>query len=282
MKLHTLSVLLLCAATGVTTYTMDSSTKTEVPTGSPALLPVDYQATLTEIFKKHKDFEAAAQDVRALATQSPIWKCCLDDKNCAGTVITFGSTCYAPTTEQLLEAHDAGNDEEYEWYDPITFIALNAVILDTPGAYAWCKEQCTKNPKFINPVHNYLKAICGDATPNIATATKLLNMKVIDLNVIHRGPYQIPTALTAVATCGHKELIPLLIEHGAKTDIPCPMLGLVPLTIASLNGHVECVEKLIAAGANVHAKNRMSGLTALACAKDDAIIQLLKKAGAHE
>jgi|GEM_PF-4542854 len=281
MQYRTHILFILSMTTIIVLHAMDSD-----KTGSTAVvtLPSNYENTLISIFKKHQSFDAAAPDVRALATQDPSWKQCLDDRKGAGSIIEFAGSYYVYRDPQV-DAHDV--DEEF---DPIALTVSNALCLDTPGAYAWCKKRCTKDSAFVRPVHNYLKALCGDAVPNIATITKLLDMKVIDLNVITDldRQYQIPTALTAAAVCGHHNLVSLLIAHGADVNISCPVLHMAPLSIASLNGHVECVQKLIDAKADLNAKHRVMGMTALAYAetrvgseRHDDIIKLLKNAGAQ-
>lgn len=244
-----------------------------------------YQETLTDIFKQHESFDAAAEEIRSLGNQQTLWKHCLDDGTCTGSIIKYACKHYA--------ASEAFANQIEDEFDPIAFTVANALTLDTPGAYAWCKKKCAKDESYITPIHHYLTALCGDAKPNIPTITKLLDLNVLGLNEIsdNGGPYQhqVPSPLSAAATCGHHELVALLIARGAKVDKPCPVFFSTPLMLACINGHVECVRTLISAKADLNIKHTMNTLTALAFAKTsagserhDAIIKLLKDAGAQE
>jgi ankyrin repeat protein len=73
------------------------------------------------------------------------------------------------------------------------------------------------------------------------------------------------TPLVIAATCGKREPVILLLEHGAEVDRR-DAIGTTPMFAATLNGNEEVVSALIAKGAEVDAK-LPNGVTAIEMAE---------------
>lgn len=102
------------------------------------------------------------------------------------------------------------------------------------------------------------------------------------------------TAIMWAASRGKKEIVRLLIENGAEINSqddwkgnmtrPEGTEGWTPLIFAADSDHEEVVNLLIENGADVNVKTK-SGVTALSLAKlwrNEAMIKMLKRAGAKE
>jgi uncharacterized protein len=102
------------------------------------------------------------------------------------------------------------------------------------------------------------------------------------------------TAIMWAAFRGKKEIVRLLIEHGAEINArddwkgnmtkPDGTEGWTPLIFAADSDHEEVVRILIEKGADVNVKTK-SGITALSLAqlwRNEEMIQMLKQAGARE
>ncbi len=273
MKVYILSLIVFYTITNTRVMANDTHTSPN----PPLTMPHNYQETIMEIYKKHECFDDAAVDIRTLAAQDPAWKLCLDDRKGAGKIIKLAGAYYSPHN---TNAYFADDEHGVKGMDTTT---VAAIVLNTPGAYAWCKKRCTKNPHLAIPLRYLLTIICEEPEPDITMAKKLLNLGLIDVNFIPKSDAinQAPTPLTAAALQGHTELVTLLIHHGANVNIQCPSLHCTPLTLASMHGYVECVQALLAAGAKVNTKNPI-GSTALDMAHNKTIIDLLNKAAADQ
>jgi ankyrin repeat protein len=64
------------------------------------------------------------------------------------------------------------------------------------------------------------------------------------------------TALMDASINGHKDVVELLLKHGAKVDTATKD-GFTALMDASLMGHVTVVQMLLKAGANVNAQSNL-------------------------
>ncbi len=102
------------------------------------------------------------------------------------------------------------------------------------------------------------------------------------------------TAIMWAAFRGRKELVRLLIDHGAEINAkddwkgnmtrPDGTEGWTPLIFAADSDHEEVVKILIEKGADVNVKTK-SGITALILAqlwRNEEMIHMLKQAGAKE
>lgn len=110
----------------------------------------------------------------------------------------------------------------------------------------------------------------------------------------HSGKTPGRTAIMWAAFRGRKELVKLLIDHGAEINAkddwkgnmtrPDGTDGWTPLIFAADSDHEEVVKILIEQGADVNVKTK-SGITALILAnlwKNEEMIKMLKQAGAKE
>lgn len=110
----------------------------------------------------------------------------------------------------------------------------------------------------------------------------------------HSGKTPGRTAIMWAAFRGKKELVKLLIDHGAEINAkddwkgnmnrPDGTEGWTPLIFAADSDHEEVVKILIERGADVNVKTK-SGLTALILAhiwRNEEMIHILKQAGAKE
>lgn len=90
-------------------------------------------------------------------------------------------------------------------------------------------------------------------------------------------------ALHCAAFKGHKEVVALLLQHGAKTDL-ADHQHFYPLQLAASKGHKDICELLIKAGAPLEAKTEHGGTALHVAAASDfpAVVTLLVKAGADQ
>jgi ankyrin repeat protein len=97
--------------------------------------------------------------------------------------------------------------------------------------------------------------------------------------------YSRETPLQLAARAGCTEVTQLLLNYGAKVNLPCSNYSSLPLAIAARNGAPELVQLLLGCGADVNASNgidhsKMTALQAAAEANKFDIVQLLLGAGA--
>lgn len=102
------------------------------------------------------------------------------------------------------------------------------------------------------------------------------------------------TAIMWAASRGKKDIVSLLIDHGAEINakdnwkgnrtVPEGTDGWTPLIFAADSDHEQVVKVLIEKGADVNVKTK-SGITALSLAqlwRNEEMIEILKGAGAKE
>lgn len=270
---------------------------------TPATLPADYQETLTNIFKKHESFDTAAEEIRNLAIQNPVWQQFLADPEGAHAIITASCVHYIPENINSIDPED-----EF------------AAKLCTTGSFEWYKKKSIKNADRSKYLSLFLAIVCEMERPDINFATDCLkedntivssaslisaaasgHTKLVELLLNYGADIETEsssakaTPLTIAALNGQNEVVDLLITR--KANINTRLGAVTPLQAASLSGSVACAQKFIAANADLNAKNH-EGFTALQLAQSQAlalqqsnaeraarynsIIELLKDAGAQE
>ena len=93
----------------------------------------------------------------------------------------------------------------------------------------------------------------------------MLSLKKIDVDTVDTGKFEFPP-LTHAIQAGDKEIVSLLLEHGANVNEPSrniknPMN--TPLMVAAWHGHTEIAKLLIENGACINQQDRGNGFTPL-------------------
>jgi ankyrin repeat protein len=83
------------------------------------------------------------------------------------------------------------------------------------------------------------------------------------------------TALTVAAKAGHKDIVKILLKHGANVD-DTDNLGLTALLYAAERGHTEIVQELLALGAKVDRYYMMLRQTALSVAIENQHLEIVQ------
>jgi pectate lyase len=185
----------------------------------------------------------------------------------------------------------------FDCFEPLALLHLCAVIKSKPA----CVPQVwPSNPLFL-PAYRYqlqgvdrrlIYTLTETAEPTLSlqeaasigdiNTVKSLLDKGVDANSWDNSGGD--TALERATEKGHKEVVELLIAHGANINaIRQTLPGGTSLHLAVMSGHKDIVELLIAKGADVNAKNS-EGETALDVALDrnqKDIIELLVAKGAE-
>ncbi|KAI2466433.1 ankyrin [Annulohypoxylon bovei var. microspora] len=76
------------------------------------------------------------------------------------------------------------------------------------------------------------------------------------------GPGRINKFLNQAAELGHRDVVKILLEHGATVDAPTPH-GWTPLLLAAKGGYTDVMVALLDAGANINARLGSTGYTPL-------------------
>lgn len=63
------------------------------------------------------------------------------------------------------------------------------------------------------------------------------------------------TALHEAASCGHQDIVVILLDHGADPDIQDSVQKCTPIHFAAKNGHLEVVRSLVRSGARIDLRN---------------------------
>lgn len=63
------------------------------------------------------------------------------------------------------------------------------------------------------------------------------------------------TALHEAASCGHQDIVLILLDHGADPDIQDSVQKCTPIHFAARNGHLEVVRSLVRSGARIDLRN---------------------------
>lgn len=88
--------------------------------------------------------------------------------------------------------------------------------------------------------------------------------------------------LHEAARYGHKDVLAILLDHGARCDAPTDPLGTSALMLAVENAHYDVVQMMLRRGADLKARDRLSGrgLLHIAAANGDMkMLGLLISAG---
>jgi ankyrin repeat protein len=128
---------------------------------------------------------------------------------------------------------------------------------------------------------NGMNALHVAAIINTIEIAKLLLEKGANVNALSKGHLK-ATPLYHAVNFGNKEMVQLLITHGAQVD-KTNSKGVLPLSIAAAKGNIEMAKLLLKNGANINKATTIDCVTALHNAvfhKKTSMITFLIKNGA--
>lgn len=101
----------------------------------------------------------------------------------------------------------------------------------------------------------------GEEETKLHAAVRVHNLKLVraalcdeGLDIDAIGVYGW-TALHEAASCGHQDIVLILLDHGADPDIQDSVQKCTPIHFAAKNGHLEVVRSLVRSGARIDLRN---------------------------